>query len=97
MHLCSQASILSFQGLQDSHPWRQFLSLTTELAEIPPKEEKGEYQDMIQGSGRCMQHTQLLQKFVAALLKVTTSHKEQISPEGFWRFPRYEEMQEVGT
>ena len=88
-----RASILSFHSLQDSpaltlggdciHRWLwHSLSLTTDWAEIPPKEEKGEYQDMIKVRGRCMQHTHILQKFVADLLKVTTSHKEQTSP---WR------------
>ena len=31
-----------------------------------------------------MQHTHILQKFVADLLKVTTSHKEQTSPWRIW-------------
>ena len=57
-----------------------YLSLITVQAEIPPKEEKGGYQDIIKVRGRCMQHTHILQKFVADLLKVTTSPKEQTSP-----------------
>ena len=56
------------------------LFLTTDQTEIPPKEEKGEYQDTIKVRGRCMQHTYILQKFVADLLKDTTRRKEQTSP-----------------
>ena len=49
------------------------ISLTTDRAEIPPKEEKGEYQDMIKVRGRCMQHTQYFTEVVADFVKVTTS------------------------
>ena len=53
---------------------------------------------MIKVGGRGVQHTRILQKFVADLLKVTTSPKEQTSHhEGFRCFSRYEEMQELGT
>ena len=104
-----RASIPSFHSLQDSPALTLggdcihrclclSLSLTTDQAEIPPKEEKGEHQDRIKGKGRCMQHPHIVQKFVADLLKVTTSPKEQTSHhEGFRCFSRYEEMQELGT
>ena len=75
-----RASILGFYHLQDSLALtlgRQSLSLTTDPAEMPPKEEKGEYRGMIKVRGRCMQHTHILQKFVAALI---TRHKEHTSP-----------------
>ena len=58
------------------------LFLTTDEVEIPPKEEKGGYQDTRKVKGRCMQHTHILQTFVADRLKVATSHKEQTS---LWR------------
>ena len=67
-------------GGTGSHPWRHSLPLTTDWAEILPKEEKGEYRGMIKVRGGCMQHTHILQKFVADLLKVPTRHKEQTSP-----------------
>ena len=57
-----------------------FFILNYRLAEIPPKEEKEEYPDMIKVRGQCMQHTHILRKFVADVLKVTTSYKEQTSP-----------------
>ena len=38
------------------------LSLTTDQDKIPPKEEKGEYQDMIKERGRGMQHTHTFYK-----------------------------------
>ena len=86
MHLHYQGQYPEFSqpiGLTGSHTWRHSLSLTTDWAEIPPKEEKGggEYQNMIKVRGRCMQHTHFT-KFVADLLKVTTSHKEN-HHEGF--------------
>ena len=62
------------------------LSLTTDQAEITPKEEKGGHQDGIKVSGMCRQHTPVsmrtpfLQQFVADLLKVTASYKQQTSP-----------------
>ena len=66
-------------------PWPS-LSLTTDRAEIPPKEEKGAHQDRIKGRGRCSSthivQSHIWQKFVAHLLKVVTSLKEQTSP---WR------------
>ena len=63
------------------------LFLTTDRSEIPPKEEKGGLSGYDKSEGWwCMQntnftmHTYILQKFVADLLKVTASHKEQTSP-----------------
>ena len=44
-------------------------------SEILPKEEKGEYQDMIKVRGRYVSP-----KFVVDSLKITTGHKEQTSP-----------------
>lgn len=49
-------------------------------AEIRPKEEKGDPQGMIKARGRWLQHTRILQKFVADLLK---GHKERRHHEGF--------------
>ena len=77
-------------GPTGSHPWRwlpaeitlTFFTLSYRPAEIPPKEEKGQHRDMTQVRGRCMQHTRIWRKFVADLLKVSTSPKEQTSP---WR------------
>ena len=57
-----------------------FFILSYRPAEIPPKEEKGEQQDVLKRRGRGLQHTHILQKFVADLLKVIASPKEQASP-----------------
>ena len=84
-----RAGVLRFHSPQDSpaltlggdaftggcdilHPW----------VDIPPGEEKGDYQGVIKVKGRCLQHTHTLQTFAADLPKVTSSHKEQTPP---WR------------
>ena len=64
----------------DSQMTLTFFILSYRPAEIPPKEEKGEQQDVLKRRGRGLQHTHILQKFVADLLKVIASPKEQASP-----------------
>ena len=54
-------------------------SSISESSEIPPKKEKGGYQDMTKVRGR-YNHTHNLQKLVVDLPKGTASHQEQTSP-----------------
>ena len=57
-----------------------FVSSLTTTPKYHPKRENGGYQDMIKGRGRCMQHTHVLQRFVAGLLKLARSRHHH---EGF--------------
>ena len=72
--------LLSPLEVTDSQITLTFFILSYRPAEIPPREEKGEQQDVIKRRGRGLQHTHILQKFVADLLKVIASPKEQASP-----------------
>ena len=73
--------LLSPLEVTDSQMTLTFFILSYRPAEIPPKEEKGEQQDVIKRRGRGLQPgTHILQKFVADLLNVTASPKEQTSP-----------------
>ena len=62
------------------------LSLNTVQAtvfQIALKSQRGKgggNQDVMGGGGGAFSHAHILQKFVAGLLMVTTSHKEQTSP-----------------
>ena len=57
-----------------------FFILPADQAETPPKEEKGERQDMVKGGAGARSQAPILQRFAAGLLKVTSSRKEQTSP-----------------
>ena len=67
-----------------------------ELSEILPQRGKGTFQGIShkgEGRGTCHQ-VHIMQKFVAGLAKVATSHTPQLSLKDF---SRYEEMQELGS
>ena len=98
MHLCSQG--LSVHSLQDSPALTLgdiLLSLSTDGAEIPPKEETGDHQDGIKlGGGAWGTHA-----FYKSLLPVSCRPRpvtrSRRHHEEFQCFPRNEEMQESGT